>query len=396
MDLTLDMALLDGLRDGVVLLNRAGQITDFNRAARPWLKAFADAQTRLADQIDYRIRHKTTGPVAIQPFDLVDPPAEALRIHLCSNGPHDYALFVAPAQYELPLGTRMEATTGFFGLLGEEIRHEITHWRAELDRVAGLGPTPDIGGLSVCSQRLSRLFVAFEQLSSTSRDDLPGQSERLSLMTLTQETLSAMPRRRADYALTVAPGGSTQQHGMLYGKPELLRCALSGLLESLDDGAPPHSRIELHVRQSGRYVVLHSRFVGGVNPRAMAPVPARGGGAGLHVTGDIRLPMARRIIELHGGQLNIEAFDDAPAGRHQRDAIAGFMLVLPTGAVSPSLLQRECAECPATRQAEAYAHDLASLMTRPDSAADVSGEEIAFLMRVMSEAPAPENQAQTP
>jgi hypothetical protein len=35
-------------------------------------------------------------------------------------------------------------------------------------------------------------------------------------------------------------------------------------------------------------------------------------------------------------------------------------------------------------------------MTRPDSAADVSGEEIAFLMRVMSETPAPENQAQTP
>ena len=148
------------------------------------------------------------------------------------------------------------------------------------------------------------------------------------------------------------------------------------------------------MRQSGRYVVLHSRFVGGVS--AMAPVQASGGGAGLHVTGDIRLPMARRIIELHGGQLNIEAFDDAPSGRHQRDAIAGFTLVLPTGAVSPSLLQRECADCPATRQAEAYAHDLASLMTRPDSAADVSGEEIAFLMRVMSETPAPETQAQTP
>jgi hypothetical protein len=80
---------------------------------------------------------------------------------LCSNGPHDYALFIAPAQDELPFGTRMETATGFFGLLGEEIRHEITQWRAELDRVPALGPTPDMGGLSMCSERLSRLFVAF-------------------------------------------------------------------------------------------------------------------------------------------------------------------------------------------------------------------------------------------
>jgi hypothetical protein len=35
------------------------------------------------------------------------------------------------------------------------------------------------------------------------------------------------------------------------------------------------------------------------------------------------------------------------------------------------------------------ARDLATLMTRPDSAADMSGEEVAFLMHVITHSPAP-------
>jgi hypothetical protein len=46
MELSIDMPLLNALQDGVVLLNQAGQVIDFNRAARPWLTACACGRRR--------------------------------------------------------------------------------------------------------------------------------------------------------------------------------------------------------------------------------------------------------------------------------------------------------------------------------------------------------------
>jgi adenine-specific DNA glycosylase len=105
--------------------------------------------------------------------------------------------------------------------------------------------------------------------------------------------------------------------------------------------------------------------------------------------------LARRIVELHGGQLSTEPLDAAP-GRPQRQGIANFTLLLPTGAAGETQRRPECADCPTAQQAEAYARDLATLMMRPDSAADMSGEEIAFLMHVITHPTAPETGIPTP
>jgi hypothetical protein len=241
------------------------------------------------------------------------------------------------------------------------------------------------------------LLVVFDQLSSMRSSQLPSQSERLSLMTLTQAVLASMPQRRADYALMVAPGGSASQHGMLYGHATLLTAGLRALLESLDQGAPSHSQIELWVRQSGRHVVLNSRFASGsgVRRRSAAQVPVSSEAPTLHLEANLRLPLARRIVELHGGQLSTEPLEAAP-GRPQRQGIAAFTLLLPTGAAGEPQRRPECVDCPTSQQAEAYARDLASLMTRPDSAADLSGEEIAFLMHVITNPPALDKGTPTP
>jgi PAS domain-containing protein len=424
MELSIDMPLLNALQEGVVLLNQAGQVTDFNRAARPWLKACAKAQPLLAEHIQHQIKHRAPGadpsPVAIVPFEPFEPsepsepsePFESLKplellgrasqatlapgLHLCRHGPQGYALVIAPGQPQTHIAA--EPQTHLFDLLGEAIRHEFTHWRSALDRAAPPAqPAPALADLASQSQRLSRLLVVFDQLSSMRDEQSPNQSERLSLMALTQAVLAAMPQRRADYALMVAPGGSARQHGMLYGHATLLTAGLRALLESLDQGAPPHSQIELWVRQSGRHVVLNSRFASGsaVSPRSPALEAFGGEAPALRLEADLRLPLARRIVELHGGQLSTEPLEAAP-GKPQRPGIAGFTLVLPTGAAGELQRRPECIDCPTSQQAEAYARDLASLMTRPDSAADISGEEIAFLMHVITNPPAPETGVPTP
>ncbi len=418
MELSIDMPLLNALQEGVVLLNQAGQVTDFNRAARPWLKACAKAQPLLAEHIQHQIKHRAPGsdpsPVAIVPLEPFEPfePFESLKpleplgrasqaalapgLHLCRHGPQGYALVIAPGQPQTHIAA--EPQTHLFDLLGEAIRHEFTHWRSALDRAAPPAqPAPALADLASQSQRLSRLLVVFDQLSSMRNDQSPNQSERLSLMALTQAVLAAMPQRRADYALMVAPGGSARQHGMLYGHATLLTAGLRALLESLDQGAPPHSQIELWVRQSGRHVVLNSRFASGsaLRPRRPAVATLSRDAPALHLEADLRLPLARRIVELHGGQLSTEPLEAAP-GKPQRPGIAGFTLVLPTGASGELQRRPECADCPTSQQAEAYARDLASLMSRPDSAADVSGEEIAFLMNMITNPPAPETGVPTP
>ena len=402
MALSIDMPLLNALQDGVVLLNRAGHVSDFNRAARPWLAACAKAQPLLAEHIQQQIKHPGPGPVAIEPlepfesFGLTGEASMAPGLHLCRHGQQDYALVITAAQPQAHIAT--EPQTHLFDLLGEAIRHEFTHWRSALDRAAPLAqPAPALADLASQSQRLSRLLVVFDQLSSMRSDQLPNQSERLSLMALTQTVLAAMPQRRADYALMVAPGGSARQHGMLYGHATLLTAGLRALLESLDQGAPSHSQIELWVRQSGRHVVLSSRFASGSSVRARSPAPAAvsSEAPSLRVEADLRLPLARRIVELHGGQLSTEPLEAAP-GRPQRQGIAAFTLLLPTGAAGEPQRRPECVDCPTSQQAEAYARDLASLMTRPDSAADLSGEEIAFLMHVITNPPALDTGTPTP
>ncbi len=412
MALSIDMPLLNALQDGVVLLNQTGQVTDFNRAARPWLKACAKAQPLLAKHIQHQIKHPAPGPVAIEPpepFAPVVPIAPrqppgltgqatlAPGLHLCRHGPQGYALVITAGQPQTD--TAAEPKNRLFDLLGEAIRHEFTHWRSALDRAAPLAqPAPALADLASQSQRLSRLLVVFDQLSSMRDEQLPNQSQRLSLMALTQAVLAAMPQRRADYALMVAPGGSARQHGMLYGHATLLTAGLRALLECLDQGAPPHSQIELWVRQSGRHVVLNSRFASGsaVRPRSHAAAALGTETApGLHLEADLRLPLARRIVELHGGQLSTEPLDAAPS-KPQRQGIAAFTLLLPTGAAGEPQRRPECIDCPTSQQAEAYARDLASLMSRPDSAADMSGEEIAFLMHVITNPPPPETGAPTP
>ena len=399
MELSINMPLLNTFQDGVVLLNRAGQVTDFNRAARPWLMACAKAQSQLVEEIEQRINHPGPRTIAIEPFEPFEPlslPGKAILapgLHLCRQGSQGYALVITAGQPQAKAAAAPQ--TSLFDLLGEAIRHEFTHWRGELDRAAPLAqPAPALADLASQSQRLSRLLVVFDQLSSMRSDQLPNQSERLSLMTLTQAVLTSMPQRRVDYALMVVQGEPVRQHGMLYGHATLLTAGLRALLESLDQGAAPHSQIELWVRQSGRYVVLSSRFAS-VKRRRSAPVALSREALSMRLEADLRLPLARRIVELHGGQLSTEPLDAAPS-QPLRQGIAAFTLVLPTGAAGEPQRHRECVNCPTTLQAEAYARDLASLTTRPDSATNVSGEEIAFLMHMITNPPAPEAGTPTP
>ena len=390
MNLLVNAALLERMAEGVILLNASGQVTDFNAAGRPWLAACGEARASLEKHIKRHAAELAEGPCVVDVFGPQAGAGAAVEVHLCSNGPQSYALFIAPPLAAAPAPTVPADKTGFLDLLGEEIRHEISQWRAQLQ--AGQAGATDAGLLARHSERLGRLFVVFDQLSRISHDDALGQGERLALPALLQEVLADMPHRRADYALISTPAGKGRALGVVYGNAGLLKCSLRGLLEALDEVAPKHSQIELQMRQSGAYIMLSTGFATGARrgPRAPAAAtpqasePLRHAPA-LHTEADIRLPIARRIVALHGGQLKTVDADSARRGGPS--GLASFTLVLPTGAMLPGGRRLECADCPTAQQAQAYARDLAALMSGPNPGADVSGEEVAFLMQVMADKP---------
>ena len=390
MNLLVNAALLERMAEGVILLNASGQVTDFNAAGRPWLAACGEARASLEKHIKRHAAELADGPCVVDVFGPQAGAGAAVEVHLCSNGPQSYALFIAPPLAAAPAPAVPADKTGFLDLLGEEIRHEITQWRAQLQ--AGQAGVTDAGLLARHSERLGRLFVVFDQLSRISHDDALGQGERLVLPALLQEVLADMPHRRADYALISAPAGKGRALGVVYGNAGLLKCSLRGLLEALDEGAPKHSQIELQMRQSGAYIMLSTGFATGARrgPRAPAATGAQANeplrhAPALRTEADIRLPIARRIVALHGGQLKTVDADSARRGG--ASGLASFTLVLPTGAMLPGGRRLECADCPTAQQAQAYARDLAALMPGPDPGADVSGEELAFLMQVMADKP---------
>jgi hypothetical protein len=89
--------------------------------------------------------------------------------------------------------------------------------------------------------------------------------------------------------------------------------------------------------------------------------------------------LARRIVELHGGQLRVNAIDGDDST--QSNAIESFTLQLPTG--SPANQRgKDCENCSVNQQATAYARDLAALMPSLPKETEVSDEERVFLMHV--------------
>jgi hypothetical protein len=100
----------------------------------------------------------------------------------------------------------------------------------------------------------------------------------------------------------------------------------------------------------------------------------------LRLAASIRVPLARRIVALHGGQLKVVLIggDDANLSA----AIESFTLQLPTGSPA-NLRSKECENCGVNQQALAYARDLVALLPTVHSReTEVSEEERVFLMRM--------------
>lgn len=387
MNLELDMRLVEQMAEGVIQLSPDGLVTDFNRAARPWIRSCLAAAPKLQLLIRQVADGSLKAPVAVDLGALPDSGAGAVSVHLCRREPKGYVLFITPTQPASSLPVLEERDADFFRLLDQETRHELSRLRDQLASVQHSEPAPDSAVLQT-ADRVSRLLVAFDQLAELHQIDAFNQGARLSLSTLIEDVLQEMPRQKCDYRVRAEPGNSPQATGVLYGDANWLKCALRSLLEGLGDSAPPHSQIELRVRQNGGYTVLSSHFfhAAGAGRAQASAVPGRS--TILRLDAGIRTQICRRILELHGGRLSVTHTGTTPE-TGQGEGIESFDLVLPISAPGQAGSLAACANCPAGKQAEKYAQDLAFLIPNQPAQSNVSDEEMELLAQISASGPAP-------
>ena len=131
---------------------------------------------------------------------------------------------------------------------------------------------------------------------------------------------------------------------------------MSGSTSLKIDASPCESSTRKHsARKSGSHVIFGVRNYGHALPahlreRVFLPFyRAPSAGEGSHRGLGLGLPLARRVVEMHGGLVRIESGDGG---------FTEFLVELPTGA--PHLPNQELG----LAQAERYARDLAQLMAR--------------------------------
>ena len=385
MNLNIDSLLLERMFEGVIFLNGKGQITDFNRASRPWLKCCAS----VVPQLDQLIKQVAKGAISA-PVNVTEsfPPwtsADPVDVYLYKSDPLGYALVFLPLLRQATAPVSNGSGKGnVFTLLGEEIRHEMTILRGQLAN-ATQGHTPDANTVIRQSDRLSRLLVAMDQLSQLSCVDALFQGSRLSLIDLIDEVLIEIPRPKGGYLVDPELGDIPAKPGVLYGDAGWLKCALRGLFEGIGEGAPPASQIQLRVRQSGGFVVLKGDFAKSApvkraaRLKSVAPLTTS-----LRTDADTRLPICRRVVELHGGQLEITQMHNDNADEHPTGFDA-FTVTLPLGNSAQANSQSGCASCRFSEQAEWYARDMASLMPPRLVSADISQEVFDFRKETATE-----------
>ena len=354
--LSLNSALMERLAEGVILLNPQAQVTDYNRAARPWLKACLAGAAALSQLLGKVAAGTVQLPLRVD--SVFAPTASTTEFHLCKNEPHNFALLITGHQPPSAALPEVAAQDSFFFLLGEDFRHELSRLREQIT-LAAPDTAAQLARVQQQSGRLSRLLIAMEQLCELHEKDAFFQGERVNLQTLSEAVIAELPRRRGDFSINQAQSDAPDQQGMLFGDAGWLKIALKGLLEGIADTAPTLCQIEIRVRQSGGFVVLTGHFSQAF-ARAPGPPSRALPQSTLSAGPDTRIAICQRIVALHGGQLKIVSQPAAQADDPLR-GIESFHLSLPTGAPLLGRNLAACTNCLAPRQAEQYARDLAAL-----------------------------------
>lgn len=161
----------------------------------------------------------------------------------------------------------------------------------------------------------------------------------------------------------------------MYGHAVWMSYALRVLFEALQASAPGGSQVSVSTRQMGNFVLLVGRVVASIDAHKTHPIvqtTAQPGDTGRATQASAQSPrdpqvrwlMCRRIIALHAGQLKLETLPPEAGADPTNPPIESFTLTLATGQPMHERSRASCNGCTHVLQAQAYAADLALVLSQ--------------------------------
>lgn len=348
------------LRDRILIINRAGKVVYANASARADfngelsallnMPALRDAVNRitvqgLRDAIDLKLSSDPSAP---------DKVSEATVV-LAPNG-QDAAIVVHPG------GASSQDTTVSALTVAELFKQHLLKDLRQFSAVTRDLAQADSGQMQSTRELASRLAEQVEKvldlIAVFGQDALVGE-ERIMPSELIHEICHELAPAVQNARMKITQTGFEVNLPPIYGSRKWIKRAFREILENAivygaqDKSGVNSGLIEIDAHQTGAFLMLHFRNWG----TAAAPVSQQGhfvvfGGNTAEKTASgkglrIGLPLAQRIVELHGGTLRV---------RSDSDGLTEVTLQIPTGAPFHSHQQLDMA------QAQRYAEDLARLM----------------------------------
>jgi hypothetical protein len=381
MNLGLDMNLQEELAEGVIHLSADGQVTDFNRSAVPWVKHAMAAKSQLCQHMVEISNGMLQPPLQIELPDTEDPVLHDHAVYLCTAGPAGYALFITNRRASAQAATLAANDNDFFRLLGAQTRHELTHLINTLSDASN--ETAATGGsLPGQAHRLSRLLVAFDQLSRLHQTDAFQSGERLSLWRLVKKLVDETNRGPCCFYINPQLESKVESDSVIYGDATWLETSIRTLMAAVAELAPAHSKVEMRVRLHGSYVVLSSHFSNAsIKEMQNCEEADTTVSHALRFDSDIARQICHRVVEMHGGLLSVTERDCANIGV---PGIESFVATFALSAPSRAGTSTACASCPTALQMNKYAKDIAFLLSRQPVHARTSPQEIQMLTKLLS------------
>ena len=380
MRLNLNKLILDEMTHGVIQLDRRGVVVGYNRASEPWLSRFRALQDSMKRAIDEELRGKAQFPIPLdRELAVQEPRAHNWKAWLCKDGRNAYAVFIVAHPYTGAVSVTADAPQGpaekaapdnYMALMGDAARGQLTQFQEQL-RASVTAGGRDVAGILRNALGLSQLLQHMSDLSLLSQRDLVFSDQRISLSRLVGEAIEEAQRRSNDKAVSYTFEPGVEQQGVLYGNFVWLNYALVTLLNAMYKAAPNYSCIEIGSHQFGDFLVVKGNvlLVGNAKPVRLArscdsrSASELNGVANSALQEEVAMRISERIIELHGGRIKLN-YPQSDAGEIQHATIDSFQLTLLTGMPEHDRSRASCAECPAVRQAHAFAQDLSELLNQ--------------------------------
>lgn len=348
--------LVEGIRDGFVLLSPEGKSRYANAAGRAMLgeglKRLQDAPA-LRDAIAKAGAKKLALPAAVA----LDVPGGSDPVPcLLLEAPvgNDLALLVQP-----PVVVQEQPVlANLLDLIKSELEQPVRSLSASLGD-DGAGPPSDATVVKVkeVAASLDKL-VAFAAIFGAERLDA---DDRVVMKDLVCEAWAETEAFATQRKVNVSMAGFGADLPPIYGNRDWLKRVVRECIDNAIRhgrarmGSDDASQVEIAARQMGPHLTLTVRNAGAgalprMGDRVYLPFNRASGGRKEDVHGlSIGIPLVRKLVELHGGRFKVGAVDD--------DATE-CVIELPTGAP-----QRDAARLD-LQQAKRYAEDLGKLLAR--------------------------------